>query len=872
METFKRLFFSIFVLFFLLSWPIVAQEETFKFWPGGTYDPNIPTPESILGYQLGDHYSYYHEMVDYIKALEKSTPRVKVVQYGTSFERRKLFYLVISSEENMSKIEEIRANIAKLADPRKLSSADEAEAIIKSSPAIAFLAYSVHGPEASHFEAAMQTAYQLAAGTDKDTLDILDKLVTIIIPAQNPDGHESFVEFQNTVNRIHPNPDPNDISNNLPREYYGGLHNINRNRDWFLVTTPETKYKIQAFLHWHPQSFSDFHEMGVDSPYFFFPPRKPINQNIPPSHMKWWEIYGKGLAATFDRFGYGYYTKESFDMLFPGFGDSWPSLNGAIGMTYEKGGGGMGEAVKRNDGTVLTLKQRVHEQFIASMGTLLTTVKNREERLRDYYDFCKTGLDEGRNGAIKQFVLLPLPDPDITNRLIGTLLKQGIEIYKAQNDFSSTKAHDYFTDKVMNKNFAAGSFIIDLEQPAKRLTKALLEPRTYVDKKETFFYDITAWSLPLHYGVEAYWLEDRPAVDKQKVEEKPKRTSAIVGSKATYAYLLKNDSINYMKALGWLLQKDYNCYLSTKEFTIVEQDFKPGTIVIIVNRNPESIHEAISKITEKFGITAYAANTALSEKGIDLGSDHIATIKKPKVVVLLNGESDIYWHLLDYQFGIMATFMPVHVFKRADLREYNVIIFPNDTPDSYKQALDKAALEKLTNWIREGGTFIGIKGAALYACKEEKDKKIISGFSSVTAKQKSSAGDWMRMRREADRPQGAIFRIKLNNEHPLAYGYGEFTNILCDTKTIFAPEHKANNVAIYPEKSWVSGFIPEGYEEKLKGTPYLTEENFGRGRIILFQEEPNFRAHLPALNRLLLNSILFGPSLDYLDVARREMR
>jgi hypothetical protein len=872
MKTFKSLLSLIILFFLILSWPIISQEKAFEFWPGGTYDSNIPTPESVLGYQLGDHYSYYHEMSDYIKILEKSTPRVKVVQYGTSFERRKLFYLVISSEENMAKIEEIRANIAKLADPRRLSTADEAEAIIKSSPAIVFLAYSVHGPEASHFEAAMQTAYQLAAGTDKETLDILEKLVTIIIPAQNPDGHESFVQFQNTVNRIHPNPDPNDISNNLPRDYYGGLHNINRNRDWFLVTTPETKYKIQAFLHWHPQTFSDFHEMGVDSPYFFFPPRKPINQNIPPTHMKWWKIYGKGLAATFDRFGYGYYTKESFDLLFPGFGDSWPSLNGAIGMTYEKGGGGMGEAVKRNDGTVLTLKQRVHEQFIASMGTLLTTVKNREERLRDYYDFCKTGLEEGKNGSVKQFVILPSPDPDITNRLINTLLKQGIEIHQAGSDFSSTKAHDYFSDKAMAKKFPAGSFIIDLEQPAKRLAKTLLEPKTFVDKKETFFYDITAWSLPLHYGVEAYWLEDRPAVDKQKVEEKPKRTGAIVGGKATYAYLLKNDSINHLKALAWLLQKNYNCYLATKEFRIVGEDFSPGTIIVRVKRNPESIHEAISKITEKLGIIAYAANTALSEKGIDLGSDQIATLKKPKIAVVLNGESDIYWHLLDYQFGIMATFMPLDVFKRVDLREYNVILFPNNFPNSYKQALDKDAQEKLTRWIREGGTFIGIKGAALYACKEEKDKKIISGFSSVTAKQKSIASDWMRMRLEADYPQGAIFRVKLDNKHPLAYGYGEFTNILCGSKTIFDPEHKGNNVAIYPEKSWVSGFMPEGYEEKLKDTPYLTEENFARGRIILFQEEPNFRAHLPALNRLLLNCILFGPSLDYLDRARREMR
>lgn len=873
MKSYKALFVLIFAFFAFFAAILAAQEKPFEFWPGGTYDSNIPTPESVLGYKLGDHYSYYHEMVDYIKALEKSSPRVKIFQYGTSFERRKLYYLVISSSENMAKLEEIRLNIAKLADPRKLTSADEAESIIASSPAIVWLAYGVHGPEASHFEAAMQTAYQLAAGTDKDTIDILNNLIVIITPAQNPDGHESFVQFQNTVNRIHPNPDPNDISNNLPREYYGGLHNINRNRDWFLVTTPETKYKIKAFLHWHPQTFSDFHEMGVNSPYFFFPPRKPINQNVPENHMKWWKIYGNGIAKEFDRFAYGYYTKESFDLFFPGFGDSWPCLNGAIGMTYEKGGGGMGEAVEREDGTILTLKQRVHEQFIASMGTIKTTVKYREERLRDYYQFCKSALQEGKNGKIKQFVLLTNPDPDITNRLVHTLLKQGIEIYKAENDFSSAKAHDYFSNTAKAKTLPAGSFIIDLEQPSKRLAKTLLEPRANVDPKETFFYDITAWCLPLHYGVETYWLEDRPVVEKIKVEEKPTREGEVVGGHATYAYLLKNDSINHLKALAWLLQKKYRAYIATAEFSIVGQDFSPGTIIIRVNRNPESIHEAVSKLAKKFGLTIYAANTALSEKGIDLGSDRIATLEKPKIAVLLNGPSDVYWHFLDYQFGIKATFMPVAVFKRADLRKYNVIIFPDASAGSYNQLLGKEGIKKLTRWINEGGAFIGIKGAALFACREEikKDKeKKTTGFSSVKAKQK--AEEVFRRRRVADRPQGAIFKVKLDQKHPLTYGYGEFANILCSTKTIFDPEHKGKNVAVYPEKSLVSGFMPKGYEEKLKGTPYVVDEASGRGRIILFQEEPNFRAHLPALNRLLLNSIILGPSLDRIESASRNMR
>lgn len=867
MRSFKLLFISLFACLALLSLTLLAQEKPFEFWPGGTYDSSVPTPESMLGYQLGEHFSYYHEMVDYIKELEKSSARVKVFQYGTSFERRKLYYLVISSPDNMAKMEEIRMNIGKLADPRKLSSAQDAESIIKTTPCVVWLAYGVHGAEASHFEAAMQTAYQLAAGTDEGTLAVLNNLMVIITPVQNPDGHESFVQLQNSFSRVHPNPDPNDISNNLRGGVYGGLHNINRNRDWFLVTTPETKYKIEAFLHWHPQTFVDFHEMGVNSPYFFFPPREPISQNIPPSHMKWWEIYGKGNAEIFDRFGYGYYTKESFDEFFPGFGDAWPTYNGAIGMTYEKGGGGMSVAVERDDGTVLTLKQRVHEQFIASMGTIETTVKYKEERLRDYYDFCKSALEEGKNGPIKQFVLLSEPDPDITNRLVHTLLKQGFEIYKAEQEFSSAQAHDYFASSAKAKKFPTGSFIIDLEQPAKRLIKTLLEPRANVDTKETFFYDITAWSLPLHYGVEAYWLEDRPAVAKARVEEKPKREGRVIGGRASYAYLMKNDSINHIKALAWLLQKGCRVYLSTGEFSIVGQDFSPGSIIIRVNRNPEYIHETVSKLSEKLGITVYAANTALSEKGIDLGSGRIASLKKPEIAVLLNGPSNVYWHLLDYQFGIKATFMPVNVFKRADLRKYNVIILPDSSSGSYRQALGKGGENKLIRWVKEGGALICINGSALFACLDEKKE---SGFSSVKTKQK--AEDGRRGRRETDRPQGAIFKVTLDQNHPLAYGYGESINILCSTKTIFDPEHKGKNVAVYPEKSWVSGFMPDGYDEILMGTPYVVDESSGQGRIILFQDEPNFRAHLPVLNRLLLNSILLGPSLSRLESASRNMR
>ncbi|MGH9944997.1 MAG: M14 family zinc carboxypeptidase, partial [Pyrinomonadaceae bacterium] len=512
------------------------NEARFDFYTRGPYREAVPRPQAITRYDVGDFHTNYATMERVIDRIAQSaSDRVRVFDMGLTNEYRMMKLLAISSPENIARLEEIKANIARLSDPRR-TGADEARRIVDATPIVVWLAYTIHGNESASFETMMQVVYQLAASDEPATLEMLRNTVVLVNVCENPDGHERFVTWYNSVGIG--NPDPSANEHREPWTVWGRANHyrFDLNRDNLAASQLETRHMQRAYLEWNPQVLVDHH--GQTTQYFFPPAALPINPNLPSAPTaRWLNAFGRANAAQFDARQWDYYVRDVFDIFYPGYWDSWPSLNGATGMTFETDAGGpRGYNWRRDDDTIITFRTGIAKHFVASLTVLETAAQNRAARLGDYYEFKRSALEEGRTEPLKRFVIVPGNDPARAGEVVEILLNAGVEIGVAREGFSSARAHGYASANApaQSRQFPAGSYVVDLAQPQKRLVKAFLEPETPLDatfareqlarfqrnqrrgtgaaKEDYSFYDITAWSLPLAFGVETYWTEDAGGV------------------------------------------------------------------------------------------------------------------------------------------------------------------------------------------------------------------------------------------------------------------------------------------------------------------------------------------------------------------------
>lgn len=865
--------------------------------PQGGNRPGIPTPQSVLGYELGARYSSHGRIEKYLLTLrDAAKDRLRLLPYGETYEGRTLYLAVFSSLENLNRLDEIKSDIRKLADPITTSDAD-AEKIIKSSPALAWLSYGVHGNEASSPEAALNIAYQLASRNDDSVTALLNNLVILIDPLLNPDGHERYVNFESTRSGMRAVEDRNAVEHN--EDWPSGRTNhyyFDLNRDWAWLTQKESKARIKVYQEWMPQVHVDFHEMGFNSSYFFFPAFKPINTNVPKSTLRWGEIYGKANALAFDAHGWSYWSGESFDLFYPGYGDSWPSLNGAIGMTYEQAGQ-TGVRVKRSDESILTLRDRLEHHSVTSFATLRVTAENRERLLRDFHQFFKDAVHEGMSGPIKAFIVDPENDAPHAAEMISLLMNQGIEVLKASEPFTLDGLHTYFSSTSLSKKFSSGVYIIPMNQPEKRLINALMEQEPALS--DTLFYDISTWSLPVAYGVQTYWSGKSISVPATKLKGAIPPAAAVIGGQASYAYLVKWNTIEAVKALASLLQTDYKVNVAMKEFTAGGEKFSRGTLIIPVANNSAEIHGRMQELSDRFHTNVYAANSGFTESGINLGSDRAVRLKKPKIIVVTSSPASTesfgaIWSMFDQVYGIDFIPMKLAQLRNTDLHDYTAIVFPDDNADGngYKSQLDSNAVQKIKSWIAGGGTFIGIEGGAAFASGSVgkiagvkiKEKKKTEDTTSRDEKkddkksdEKKKPGEEKKLSEEElekrmtveekerkerlDEIPGTMMQVKIDNSHPLGFGYDRQIAVLKTSKTMFELSEKGYNVGIYTKSPRLSGYISKENEEMLAETPFLIHEQLGTGNIILFADDPNFRLFLTGLNKIFMNSVLLMPSI-----------
>lgn len=864
------------VLMFALQSGILAQtSEPVEWFPGGTYDPSIPTPESFLGYRIGSDYTYHYMMQAYMEAVAEVCDRVEVGSYGKTNEGRDLLLLTITSPANHARLDEIRQNMAMLADPRQVGQ-ERLDAIIEDSPAVAWLSYNVHGSESACTEAAILAVYQLAAGTDAVTRKILDELVVLIDPLSNPDGRDRYVHSFKKRKGMEFNDSPgawehgSDWPGGRPNHYLFDL-----NRDWAWQTQVETQQRIAEYIKWNPVVHVDFHEMGGES-YFFFPAAKPVHDAYPDVVVKWQRYYGEGNAAAFDRFGWPYYTRRGFDMYYPSYGDSWPSMMGAIGMTYEQGGGGgVGIAVKRDDGTVHTLRQRAHGHFTTSIATLQTTAEKRRERLEDFLAFFRYAIDLGRS-RVKTYALVPATDPYNADRLVRLLTLQGIEVSSTQEPFRGRIAGGYGLNPTADsKEFPAGTYLVEAGQPKGVAVKMLLEPKPALE--DTSFYDLSGWTLPLVFNVEAYTLSEVPGVTKAPVVSPPRRAGGVAGGRAGYSYAIPYDGMSALLAAVDLLNRSVRVHSAGETFTIDGRTYPRGTFIIPLYRNPGDIHRILEEVAGSHGVTVYPINTGLVEEGTDLGGGAYRLMKKPRIVVaagssISSGSFGEVWHFLDQRFPYFDyTNVDAARLGRIDLDDYDVLVLPSDgSGRGYQGIFGEEGLAQLRSWLQGGGVLIGLEGGALFATKEVSEltgvttggggrsrEEIDEDAPAVEARRTIAE---RRMESKLRRTPGGVYGGVLDPEHWLAFGMPERVGVLKRGTRAFNITDRGINVGVFSREPLLSGYAPPEAPVELSKKAWLIVESVGQGNVIMFADNPLFRMFVEGQHQLVLNAIVLGPA------------
>jgi hypothetical protein len=885
----------------------LRDDRNFSFYAKGPYRANVPRPEATLGYDVGSWHTQYSQQERVLLAIAQAAPdRVRVEAIGVTNERRTMRLYIVSTPENIARLDAIKADLDRIADPRGATQA-QLDQVIARTPAVVWFSGSVHGDEVPGFEASMQLLYHFAATEDPATLALMKDAVVIINPASNPDGHERFSVWSNSIAVGSPERQAIEQQRGQPWAISGRFNHyrFDMNRDLMAMTQREVQAIVGGMLKWHPMVTADLH--GYTSTYYMAPAARPVNANISGWPYKWSEMIGRGNAAAFDQFGWLYFVRDAFDLYYPGYYDSWPALNGAMGTTYETDGG-PALLKRREDGTLLSLRDGIAKHYTAAIATFETSARGAREMVRDYAAFRQKAIADGRSGAMKRVVFLPGSDPVRAAELAAALLRAGVEVSRTTAAHSSARAHGYTTDGTATRNFPAGAYVVDLAQPQGKVAKAVLEAdpvldsvfaKNQVDKytrnrdkspnasdTEGYeFYDITAWALPVAFGVEAYWTEDAPAVQSTALsltngvrmngEVLPHAvTGGIVeGANARSAYVWKNDRDAAAKLTAHLLQEGYRVAVAAQPVQSGATMLARGTWIAHVSRNDNTLAARVDALAKEFGVEVRGVNTAFPDAA-QYGIGNFAVVgalKAPRIALV--GEAGISqtsygaaWWTLEQRYGLKFT--PISsAALNGDLSAFNVIIIPSGSPSGNGAALKR--------WVEGGGALITFGGATSWAtredvglttarriqCEPKKDLKPAAATLAPIDSLRTVVSPTACKDDIADLP-GSHFDVALDLTHWLTLGLEQQRQtVLVGGSNFYTLSSSGGNVAVFPTAGTLrrGGFtFPENSERLLRGSAFILQEKVGQGNVVMFTNEPMFRGWWRALDRLVLNAMLLG--------------
>ena len=800
-----------------------------------TFDESIPTPESIIGHQVGEWHITHDKLVQYMKELARSSDRVTIQNRGLTYEDRPLILLTITSKNNHSNIEKIKESHMALSNSNDINN-------FNNLPLVVYQGFSIHGNEPSGSNASLLLAYYLAASKSSFIDDLLEKTVILLDPSFNPDGLQRFAYWANTNKNYNLNPDPNDREYN--EAWPGGRTNhywFDMNRDWLPVQLPESRARIKTYNEWLPNILTDHHEMGTNATFFFQPgipsrthPLTPIlNQELT---QKIADFHVEEL----NEIGSLYYSKESFDDFYYGKGSTFPDINGGIGILFEQASSRA--HIQKSANGILTFPFTIKNQLTAAISTLKAGIALKESLLEYQYNFYKNSREEALKSKNKGIIFGDSKDRAKTIHLAEILKRHEIDFYNLKKDIN-------YKGNYYKKDYA---FIIPKNQKKSKLINAMFESRTKF--KDSLFYDVSAWTLPLAFNLDYDMNVDMNNAGDKNLEFLT--NTGGVTKKTNYAYLMEWHEYYTPRVLNKILNNNMIAKVALKRFNIDNKAFDYGTILIpVFNKEIDSTYNFLNKLAKENSITIHGVNTGLAD-GIDLGSSHFKRISKKKIALLVGDGFSAYdcgeiWHLFDTRYDIKLTKLDVRNFSSANISDYSTIIMPSS------RGLNSKNSDKIKKWVENGGTLIAYKNSLKWV---EKNNLVEYNFKETERTAKNISFEQKSNYFGSQAIGGAIFEVNIDRTHPINFGYKNKSISIFRNSTLFieADKDSYNNPIIYSEKPLLSGYISEENLNNLKSTVPLKINKLNKGKIISITDNTNFRAFWYGTNKLLVNAIYFS--------------
>ncbi|MBX2901848.1 MAG: zinc carboxypeptidase [Cyclobacteriaceae bacterium] len=841
------------ILAMLAATALLAQPDLTYYLPTQVqYNPAIPTPKSVIGHEVGEWHVTHDKLVYYMKALDAASDRITLEETGHTYEGRPILLLTITSPKNHQNIESIRQQHLQLTDAARSAALNT-----KDMPAIFYLGCSIHGNEASGANAGLLMAYHLAAAQGPEIEKYLESTVILFDPSFNPDGLQRFSSWVNSRKSKNISADPNDTEHN--EAWPGGRFNhywFDLNRDWLVAQHPESQARVKKFQEWRPNVLTDHHEQGTNATFFFMPgvPSR-VNPITPDKNQELTKKMGEYHAKALDQIGSLYFTQEGYDDFYYGKGSTYPDAQGSIGILFEQASS-RGHAQESVNG-ILRFPFTIRNQFVTMLSSLKAINEMREELLNFQREFYKNAAADAAKDPIKAYIL-GSKDKARLHHFAEMALRQKVDVYKVPA-----------TQTINGKTFdAESSLLIPMNQNQYKLIRGMFDKQ--LKFKDSIFYDISSWVLPLAYGLEYEEVKTPPALG-EKITDLKKPVGKIIG-KGDYAYAFEPYGYYTHRAMYRLLNNGVRIKIATEIFYAEGKKFERGSVLIPVDgqdRIPAQIAVMMKEIAEQDGIDVYALNTGLDYRGVSLGSSSFTVLRKPEIAILVEGgisptDAGELWHLLDTRYNLPVTLLPISILNTGSIARYNTIL----VPEGNHSAITDAGKEKLKTWVQNGGVLIGFEraltffttaGLGKFDVKKEEDQS--AGKKEATKPKPYADMDEIQRAQETS---GAIFEADADLTHPLLYGYTSTKIPLFKANNLFiqkAPGAYANPL-VYGSNPLTSGYITKSNLDKLKNTSALGTVALGRGRVIGFTENTAFRAFWFGTNKMLLNAIFWGNTIS----------
>lgn len=801
----------------------------------------LKSPDAFLGYALGSRYTPHYKIVNYFNHVAAASNQVKLEQFGETNEGRPLLVAYVSSADNINNLEAIRQNNLRLAGLQTDKPG------VLNAPGIVWLSYNVHGNEPSSSEAAMKTIYELLTAPRAKAW--LSNTVVIIDPCMNPDGRDRYVNWFTQMVGKTPNASP--IAREHSEPWPGGRtnhYNFDLNRDWAWQSQIESQQRLKKYLSWMPQIHCDYHEQLYNNPYYFAPAAEPLHEVITQWQKDFQNTIGRNHARYFDANGWLYFTRFQFDLFYPAYGDTYPMYNGAIGMTYEQAGHSRGGlSIVKSDGDTLTLKDRIDHHFTTGMSTVEVASQNATEMLQQFKNYFAEAAKNGV-GEYKSYIITT-PVKSKMQALTNLLDKNGIA-YTAFNKITA-KGYNYTTQKDEAVNTEANNIIISGKQPRSAMVKVLFEPKSKLSDSAT--YDITAWSLPFAYGVQAYALKEDVAVSSNS---NAGSMAKMVFSEA-YGYLVPYNSFASAQLLASLLNHGIKVRFAETDFVYNKQTYNKGTLIILSKGNEQGM-DALKGLLNDYPDGYSIVQTGFMDNPVDFGSERVHFIHAPRVALITGEEAGAnaageVWHLFEQQLNYPITLINSNEVGRVNWKDFDVMILA----DGYYSFLGEKGSAEIKAWVRQGGKIVAMEGAVsqmasndwgLKTKKGDEDKK--DDTYADLKRYENRERDWL-----VNSIPGAIYKVDLDASHPLAFGYGNTYYTLKQDGNVYEFMKEGWNVGVIKKDNRVAGFAGSKVKEKLKDGTVIGVQDMGRGSIVYLAENPIFRSFWENGKLLLSNAV-----------------